>query len=370
MITALHHSKIRRHSTGLTIFLTFCAVGAQVACAQSAEQGSGQVTVQTAAQLVAAVRSSTRGGSVLLAPGNYGTVKIEGVQTTGQVRVASADPSKPAVIQYLSIKGSNGLTISQIEFAIKAGSLGVGVQDSRDIRLEKLDIHGLMDGNPSDDPTGVSLQRSANVTIAESRFHDLGGGIGYSDVNGMTIVDNRFEVIRSDGVTGTRVNDVVISRNYFTDFYPEAADHPDVVQIWTSNAAPSRNFTITDNVFERGAGRKVQGIFIKGDGAVGYENVVITGNAIIGGMYNGISVTVANGLTISDNLVLGYDDMVSWIQVKDSKAFRVTGNTATSFIVLDYPLRKEGNVIVDKPGVGDTARLRQWKNRPRPSAAR
>jgi trimeric autotransporter adhesin len=318
--------------------------------------------VATASTLSAAIQSAQPGDTILLAPGNYGSVSISNVQKTGEVFIGSADPNRPAVIQYLAIHGSTNLTFSGIEFAVKVNSLGVGVLDSSDIRLERLDIHGVVDGDPSTDPTGVSLQRSTNVTIAESTFHDLGAGIAYSDVTGMTVVDNRFSVIRSDGLSGTRVNDVVISRNYFTDFYPEAADHPDVVQIWTSNAAPSRNITITDNVFDRGDGRKVQGLFIKGDGAVGYENVVITGNAIIGGMYNGISVSVVNGLTISDNLVLGYADMSSWIQVLNSTNVFVTDNEATSFIIGsdNTNVVKSGNVTVAMPAIGDLTLYNSW----------
>src|SRR3546814_6684622 len=80
------------------------------------------------------------------------------------------------------------------------------------------------------------------------RISDWSSDVCSSDLSG-----NSFHTMRSDGVRGGGTNDVVISNNYFTDFHPVGADHPDAIQLWTTNTTESaRNISITGNVFERG----------------------------------------------------------------------------------------------------------------------
>src|SRR3546814_17629153 len=82
-------------------------------------------------------------------------------------------------------------------------------------------------------------------------------------------------------------NDVVISNNYFTDFHPVGADHPDAIQLWTTNTTESaRNISITGNVFERGDGDIIQGIFLRDQsgGKLPYQDVTISDNIVLGGM--------------------------------------------------------------------------------------
>src|SRR3546814_7169738 len=89
------------------------------------------------------------------------------------------------------------------------------------------------------------------------RISDWSSDVCSSDLSG-----NSFHTMRSDGVRGGGTNDVVISNNYFTDFHPVGADHPDAIQLWTTNTTESaRNISITGNVFERGDGDIIQGIF-------------------------------------------------------------------------------------------------------------
>src|SRR3546814_8411255 len=91
------------------------------------------------------------------------------------------------------------------------------------------------------------------------RISDWSSDVCSSDLSG-----NSFHTMRSDGVRGGGTNDVVISNNYFTDFHPVGADHPDAIQLWTTNTTESaRNISITGNVFERGDGDIIQGIFLR-----------------------------------------------------------------------------------------------------------
>src|SRR3546814_7847110 len=92
------------------------------------------------------------------------------------------------------------------------------------------------------------------TTLFRSEFEDRHHAINFLDSDHVTVSGNSFHTMRSDGVRGGGTNDVVISNNYFTDFHPVGADHPDAIQLWTTNTTESaRNISITGNVFERGA---------------------------------------------------------------------------------------------------------------------
>jgi Ca2+-binding RTX toxin-like protein len=317
------------------------------------------------ASLIHTLSVARAGDTIRLASGNYGEVRLDGLRVAGGLAITSADPAHPAVLTYLSLTNCQGLTFADLEFNIRTGHLGVYANASSDIRLEHLDIHGVVDGDPTTDGTGVSIRDSSGVLIANSEFHDLGAGVGLLNAHGLIVVGNQFHHIRSDGISGTASNDLLISGNHFRDFFPAADDHPDVVQLWTSASRATRNVMIADNVFERGAGRVVQGIFLKPDG-IGFENVSITGNAIVGGMYQGISVTGAHGVTVADNLVLGYADMTSWIMLKDSSDASLYDNRSTSYITGAGTVTS-GNLPLVQAMLGDSTVLQTWSQRPTPA---
>jgi Ca2+-binding RTX toxin-like protein len=321
------------------------------------------MVVNSTAGLYQALWAAHSGDVILLAPGNYGEVRIQNLPlSVGDVTVASQDPDHPAVIQFLSIRNSQGLTFADLEIAPVGLGHGARITDSTNIRLENIEFHGDVNAL-SPEGAGAYVERSTNVTIADSDFHHLGAGIGHSGNNGLTIANNDFRVIRADGVIGADSNNVTISGNHFTDFYPMVGDHPDAIQFFQTSGAVTTNVTVTDNVFVRGAGEKIQGIFMTA--GAGYQNMVISGNAMFGGMYHGITVAKVTDLLITDNLVVGYQDMVSWILVQNSTNVTVTDNQSTA-ITLTGPLTnntnvvQSGNIIVARPAVGDLSLLSTW----------
>src|SRR5215213_59829 len=229
----------------------------------------------TVASLLQALAGAHAGDVILLAAGNYGAIKIDGVNIAGQVVIASADESAPAVIGSLEVYRSQGLTFSELAIkSVTPGVAGAYVFGSSNIRFEAMDVHGTLDGVVSaNDGGGIAVRDSSNVTITGSEFHELSSAISHQNINGLTITDNRVHDIRTDGVNGTGSSNVLISNNRFSDFHAQSTDHPDVIQMWTSAAGPSANITITGNVFVRGAGSWVQGVFMSDAGATGYQNV-------------------------------------------------------------------------------------------------
>src|SRR3546814_7114641 len=78
----------------------------------------------------------------------------------------------------------------------------------------------------------MNIRNSSNISVTESEFEDLHHAINFLDSDHVTVSGNSFPTMRSDGVRGGGTNDVVISNNYFTDFHPVGADHPDAIQLW------------------------------------------------------------------------------------------------------------------------------------------
>jgi hypothetical protein len=321
----------------------------------------------TAAAVTQALSAAHSGDVILLAPGRYGTLLVDGVRTGGNVTIASANERAPAVIEFLYLRSAQGLTFSGLEISMDpGGGQGVRVMGSSDIRLENLDVHGVLDGDVANEGTGVLVTDSTNVTVADSKLHDLVVGVSHVNADGLKVTGNEFYVLRSDGVLGSNSSDVLISRNSFTDFYPNATDHADAVQFWQTTGGET-NITITDNTYIRGAGRPAQGIFITGT-VNGYQNVVISGNAIIGGLYHGINVHNATNLDIIDNLVVGYQDQASWIRALESDDVLLANNTATQLLVEpnNTSVVSKKNTTIPRRAVGDAQDLWRWKQARQP----
>ncbi len=110
--------------------------------------------------------------------------------------------------------------------------------------------------------------------------------------------------------------------------------HPDAIQFLTSGeTAGVHDIVITDNVIDRGSGSAVQGIFMTDQvGTLPYQNVTISGNMLVGTMYNGIMVNDGINLNISNNTVAGLPDMKSWIRVEGSTDAVLNHNIAATLV--------------------------------------
>lgn len=311
---------------------------------------------------MSALKSAAAGDTIQLAAGNYGEISLNGFKFSGEVTITSADPANAANVTYIGLSNVQNLTFKDIDVSVRPGVCGIYVSGCTNVKFDEMDLHGNLNDTPWDDGSGIALRNSANVSITNSEFHDLAGGISHRNIQGLTISKNDFHDIRVDGVTGSASNDVLITKNVFQDFFPKPSDHRDAIQFYTTNTTESqKNITITDNVFIRGDGQVAQGIFLGNELGIAYQNVTITGNAIMGAAYNGIYVSMANGATVSNNLVVGYKDMTSWIEIKNSTSSVMTNNTASAYINLNNTgLVSSGNVTVPTVNIGDNSLLTTW----------
>lgn len=322
-------------------------------------------TVSSAAELTTTLSKSLNGDVIQLAAGSYGNVQISGINIIGNVTITSADPQNQAILNGLLVKGSSGLTFSNLDLSnIVPGTHNVfQVLGSSNVVMDHLTVHGPANLGSGLESALMMVRSSTNVTVSNSEFYNGWHGLSMLDNNGLTVSGNYVHDIRTDGIRGGGNSNLLITRNTLTDFYPAALDHPDAIQIWTGNTTTSAsNITITDNVIVRGNGGPVQGIFMRDQvGTLPFQNVTVTGNIVAGGRYNGIALDHINGGTMSDNIVAGISGETSWIRHANSTNLAVTNNQSTyyaSAAKLDAGIN--GNTTISYVTDGGAAWLSMW----------
>jgi len=303
------------------------------------------LTVTSTAGLTAALQQAHAGDTVLLAPGTY-SLDLYQYQTGGKVTIASQYAGNQAVISDLHLVQASGLTFSNVAFASTASNPTTStnppspwvVYDSQNLTFDHVSVHGTLDHNAQNDPNGFRIEGSTNIAITNSEFQQLYNGITELNNTGVTISNNSIHDIRVDGIDNGGSSNVSISGNTLSNFFPVGTilgggDHSDAIQFWTSNTtADAKNITVSNNTYVRGTGAVAQGIFITDQVGLHYDNLNVTGNKIYGANYNGIMVTDAAGATISNNVVAGYSDIMSWIRLSNDTSLAFNNNISQSLL--------------------------------------
>lgn len=319
-----------------------------------------RVNVAKPDDFAAAFHAAHDGDVLALAPGEYRLDKIQNQAFAQGVTITSADPSHKAVVDGIYLQDANGFTFRDLEVKVDPRQkVGVILQGGSHIVLENLDIHGADVG----DGVGIRLNTAGNVTIVHSEIHATAGGIILAHGKTVSVLNNKIHDIQVDGIQSMGSSDVTISGNYFVDFYPKKGDHSDAIQ-FVGLGGMVKDITITDNTYVRGVGlADTQGIFMGNEGGSGpgtnYQNVTVTGNSILGGVYHGIMVSGADHLDLNHNAVQGYRDMGSWILIANSTNSSETDNIATNFNpgANNVGLKMERNRTIRDGKVGDLSVL-------------
>ncbi|MDQ4420934.1 right-handed parallel beta-helix repeat-containing protein [Sphingobium sp. DEHP117] len=362
---------------------------------------STQRVVTSAEELRRALDTAPDGSTIALAAGHYPSIGIGNIKKAGTVTVTSADPDRPAVIGRLLVRNSAGLTFRNIELAADASAVvdRVGaprkpVQDDQDgpeedeapaarkggqsaanrfpfmilqserITFDRMNIHGPADNlDAAYRIPALMVRASRKVTISNSRFSALQHGIAMLELDGMRVLNNEFHNIRTDGVRGGEVSNLEVAGNVFTDFHPAPKDHPDAIQLWsTPKNGMMTNIHIHDNLVVRGTGYPTQGVFLR-DVKNGrpFQNVVIEGNLVMGGLYNGIAINGVQGGRITDNVVLNYPDRKhSWIRAQNCGDIDMRGNRASRYIFAPAVGTDSDNKMDAASPRDEAKRVNQW----------
>ncbi|TAJ70611.1 MAG: hypothetical protein EPO51_16060, partial [Phenylobacterium sp.] len=282
----------------------------------------------------------------------------QGVSFSGSgVTITSADAANPATVAGVELSNCSGLTFSNLEITINARTqTAFNVNESSNIHLDGLDMHGPAGAQNA----GLLFRNSTNVSVNDTDFHDLGTAVRNIDSSHVTVSGNRFKDLRSDGIQTTGTSNITITGNHLTDFHTAPGDHPDAIQFFTANqTAPVHDIVISDNVVVRGSGDIVQGIFMGNEADLPYVDVTISGNKIVGSMYNGIAIGMGQNLSITGNIVQAYADMGSWIRVEGSSNATIANNQSSQIATEEgnTGLTLSGNTTLAATTVGDTSIL-------------
>ena len=314
-------------------------------------------TAFNTAQLLKYIASANSGDTIQLSAGTYSGVLIQNVTKSGNITITSADANAPAVLTDLTLRNCQGMTFNNLEmFATK--DMPFQVLSSSRITIDHVDVHGKLNGSSHDDVRAMIVRDSTNVTVSNSHFHELTDALGFLNGKFVTFADNKFDLIRDNGISGGGTSNLSILGNTFSDFDHVGEVHPDAIQIWTSNTkAAASDILVSGNVFNRGSGAAVQGIFITDQIGLPYKNVTVTDNVVVGAMYNGIWVGGAENATLSNNVVIAEQDMPSWIGVINVASATITDNIATTVKTVSSTVTRSGNVQTSVLSLADAATL-------------
>jgi hypothetical protein len=290
-----------------------------------ARAATREATPATFAQVV---REMASGGELLLAGGDYGSVRLEGRWPAATpLVIRSRDPADPALLQELMIIYSRNVRLEQLvfDYRFRSGDLSYTrpfqIRDSADISVRASLFTGDRAGPGADvaegfsTAFGLSIHAAERISILANEFLRFGRAIICSDVDGLVVRSNDLHALRSDGLNCVAVRNTVIEGNHFHDFQRDldSGDHADMIQFWTARAvAPTRNVVIRDNLLNAGQGEWTQSIFMRNEmvdtGEAGeemfYRNLEISNNVIVNAHLHGISVGETDGLIIANNTLV------------------------------------------------------------------
>lgn len=343
---------------------------ASLACTALASLGfwaeaGAQPAPATPQTLGGRLTAAQSGQTILLASGSYGTLNIYGRKFSGAGLVIEAQPGAKPVFTAINIDSSEGIAVKNVEVAIERGPpnatvIGVNLNHSAHVSVSGLKVHGAP--NEEISGNGMRMRDCTDVSVADSDFRRIGTGVNYLDSDHVDILRNSFSDIQSDSMRGASSHVNVIG-NHATNFHPQPGDHPDFIQFWsTKETGPSANNVIKDNVYVRGDGAPVQGVFIEDN-----KDIVISGNAMLGVAYNAISLSRTQGAVIEDNFIQSYPDMGARVITRGASSNVTVRNNVTP-AVINYAedgkpnagYKEQGNKSIKTATPGDASAMQAW----------
>lgn len=318
-----------------------------------------------AAALVRTLHCASAGATITLAPdARFGVVTLSSVVARG-VTIRSADRTRPARLQGLTLRNMQGLILRDVAFEGVGGNgqrAMLSIQGGSGLRLEGVTLTGDPVSFRPELDAALTVRKASDVTIASSRIEGFRNGIALRDSGRIAVTGNAIRRMQTDGIRASGVRDVRIARNVIASFTPAPRDHPDGVQLWSRNPQEaSANIVIEENLILKGQGAPIQGIFLRAAPNASFRNVTIRANMVVGQRWNGIAVLGADNVTVSGNAILPMSGQMSWLRLANCVNCSVNDNQAGRFVV-NGEVRQSGNVLTGLAPATESA-VRQWRAR-------
>lgn len=282
-----------------------------------------EITVSDSAELGAALETAQDGTTIRLLEGSYGDLDLSAYHR--DVRLL-ADPGTQAVFDKMKLQNVSGLTLDGLTFKLTfaQGMEGTvtrfSVDDSANLTIRNSLFEGdlafgtdsLADGNGAG--RGLRIRTSEDITLDGNEFKGFWKGLQISNSNDIGVIGNELHQMRSDAMTLSQVQNMLIEGNYLHDrqLAEGSEDHADLIQMMSKNAeTPSSNVIIRGNLFDIGDGDKSQSLFLSNRAVANgageemfYSDFLIEDNVILNGQVNALYLGAIDGLVVRNNTVL------------------------------------------------------------------
>jgi len=299
--------------------------------------------------LSAALKASAPNAVILVPPGDYGDVSVQGVdRSASPVTIKPQDPANPPTFRTVALNGCAGLTIEdlRVRFTPVVGTAPhtpvVYINRCKDIRLIRTDVQGgsAVDGSPPDIdvnaprapnilgyPTGRGLQieASSNIVVDQANVRTFANGVLLYQSTGVTLRNVDVSDVRFHHIAGATCSDITIERPHL--FYARPwkwsgpGDHGDHIHFWTEEVVVGgvktypaiSNLRIIDPLLdarlELPGSFPIMGVFLEDRraaqrGGPGYPGLEMTGGTIITGNNQGIYLQEAQGKVSGQTMLL------------------------------------------------------------------
>lgn len=340
--------RTRALRTGALLACLALALALPATAPSARAQATGTATlaptpVASPQDIEAALKQVPKEGALLsLKPGRYDQIMIRGAYA-GPVRLVPADRKQPPEIHRLVIRNSRDIHVEGMDFRptgseAQSGYL-VSVDGVEGISLEKNRFTALPDQGEKR-VRAVRIDRSSQATLRDNIVEGLERGFVFAELRGIRVEHNSFSGLTTDGLNFVDVDNVIIQKNFFTDFRTDPGQHPDYIQFWTSRGKrSSTGIEIAYNVMLQGSGTPVHGVFMDNDDAIPYKDISIHDNLLVGGAPHGLTVELAEGVSMERNLVASSPNTNSNVSIRLTKSSKgiIRGNAATAVIATDSP---------------------------------
>ncbi|WP_236704423.1 right-handed parallel beta-helix repeat-containing protein [Sphingomonas sp. HT-1] len=309
------------------------------------------ITVNTKAQLDAAI-ANARGGEVIrLQRANYDTVVIRDRTFSSPIVIQSAYPNAPAMFKNLRVRNVRNVTFNNIEFTRIRGTdpdwaKMVDVNGGANITFNGGFVHGPANGMWQDDMYGIHVRNVTNLRVSGITFHDLRVALVVEDSTNFTIENNVFSHLSRDAMEIPGTRNGRIHNNSMSMFTLKPGDHPDGIQCWTAGKTTGcKNIQITMNRLIASPGNEFQGIFFGDEAKVGgYDNLQIIGNTFVNVMWHGINIEgPGTGVVIRNNSLSAGPNYRPWIRTVGPAT--LSGNIAPMYIIAGKQETPPGNKV-------------------------
>ncbi|TPE63327.1 hypothetical protein FJQ54_04215 [Sandaracinobacter neustonicus] len=371
--------------------LLFGLLPALIGCSSA---DARDIAVSSDAQLNSALATVRAGDRIIVAPGAYAPLIINGRKLSGAPVTISG---KGAVFPNAQIIGSSGWTLQGVEIGGSYDERGriVRIENSQSIRVSNSLIRGQnINNDPWDDRgIGIGLRNTDDVEIRNNRFREVATAMQVSISRKIVVAGNSFAYIR-EGLNWVSVDDGTIRCNRFSHMMPNYGlkEHPDAIQFWGArDVSNSNNTLIEGNFLNLGGPRAVHGIFGGGtpkpevDPKFRLRNTIVRDNIYYGSALHGISLSGADNVLIERNTVLGSDHVETQpvpqrtTDGRNSSALipkiravgatssgRISSNISTSFTILET-VEGSNNLTAQARGNNGTPLRKIFLNPPKGS---